>query len=124
MAGKSKDSLRIHRKDSIEQAIDKNDKLFNMIDRLEKTVKKLKSECKTLKRAWENTEKKHEEIVKGITLQEILDHIQSGTPLSTTKESCKMCGEKTLNSIKCSDFYIVICGNCGHREKINERPIS
>jgi len=117
MTAKKRDSLKVHEKDSTEQAMDKNSKLLNKIKRLEKELKKLRSEKKTLEVAWRETYNKYSEITKDISLRDILEHIESGSSLVSARGECASCKEKVLKKIDFSSFCILICANCGHREK-------
>jgi len=120
---KNLNSLRVNNKDSIEILIEKNEKLINMVKRLEKENKKLKSEYSTLHSAWDNTQEKYKEAIKDIPLQDIMDHLESNLSLIKMRKMCPDCKEKTLKKIGVGGFHIVVCGNCKYRDRINERSI-
>ena len=116
MASRSRNSLKVDKKDSIEIAIDKNEKLINTIRRLEKEIKRLKSECKTLEKAWEKTEKLYRDVIKDITLEEALESVRTGKMLKLVNR-CPSCDSISLKKIKCATFSISVCGSCDYRKK-------
>ena len=121
---RNRNSLKAHKKDSLEDLVEKNEKLQNTIKRLEKEVRKLRSENKTLSVAWGKTEKKYKQAVKDIPLQEIFEHLESDVPTRKLRRSCPSCGEKTMKKISFEHFHILICGNCDHRAKVDEKDAS
>ena len=120
---KNSRSLKIHKKDSIEIALEKNTTLLDIIRKLEKTNKKLKSQYKTMETVWHKTEKKYKDIVSSNSLEEIIDYIDNKKPLKKECLSriCKNCDSKSLREIQFNGFCIVICDNCSHRNRVDDK---
>jgi len=120
-----KNSLRVHPKDSNSIAREKNEKLLEIVRRLEKENNKLKSQYKTMETAWGKTEEKYKEAVKDIPLKEIMDSVKNGNPLqvnSKNKDGCGKCGSKKLKKIVFDGFYVVKCDQCSYRNRVDDNP--
>lgn len=115
-------TYRIHKKDSIEEAIDKNDALIRRLEKLEKENKKLKSYNRTLKDAWQKTEDYLVAISEDKDIDEIFEEIDSKTELRKMKKSCpnSKCRNRTLNKRKFDGYHIISCLKCGYRNRVNE----
>ena len=127
MGNNNKDSLRVHPKDSNSIAREKNEKLLEIIRRLEKNNRKIKSQYKTMEDAWHKTEEKYKEAVKDIPLQEIVEHVQSGKQLTlknrSSKRQCSKCKSGELKKTQFDGFHVVVCGKCGYRNRVDDNTI-
>ena len=103
---KNINSLKAHEKDSMEDMVEKNEKLIKRVQNLEKENKRIKSENKTLEYAW-------------IKTKEVILEIESGRPLTKLKRKCSNCSSKSMNKIQYDGFCVVACGRCGYRNRIN-----
>lgn len=121
-----KKSYRVFKKDSIEEAIQKNDVLIKSFHKLEKEIKRLKSENGTLMDAWEITEEYLCAVSEGKTREEIFNEIATKTNLNKIKKKCPApkCGENIMNKKQFDGFYIISCSRCGYRNKVNEKRSS
>lgn len=117
---KKRNIYKVSKKDSIEEAIEKNEKLINRVRNLEKENRRLKSENKTLQKAWYDTEVKLNKEVKDVSLEDVFESIENGIPLKKLRRACKECGCKKVRKLDYTDFEIVICGSCGYRAKIDK----
>jgi len=123
--GSDKNSLRIHPKDSNSIAREKNEKLLEIVRRLERENSKLKSQYKTMETAWGKTEEKYKEAVKDIPLKEIMDSVKNNNPLKSkikNKDECDKCGSKKLKKIIFDGFYVVKCDQCNYRNRVDDNP--
>ena len=116
-------SYKVYKKDSIKEAIGKNDVLLKRLEKLERENKKLKSENKTLQDAWHKTEEYLVAISEGKTIGKIFEEIDTQTNLRKIKKSCpnSKCGGKTLNKRQYEGYHVLSCMRCGYRNRVNER---
>ncbi len=119
--GKSS-NYRIHKKDSIEDAIDKNESLIRRLVRLEKELKKIKSQNRTLKDAWQKTEDYLVAISEDKKIEVIFEEIDTKTSLRKVKQECpnSECNSKMMNKRKYDGYDILSCLKCGYRNRVNE----
>ncbi len=106
---------------------DANRKLKGQIRNLQKTIKRLESENKTLNRAFNKSCDFIQQKLSNKSLRQIMDMIDNfeyketerGRIAEREKNTCPKCNEeesyKTMNFEK---FKINIC-KCGHRSKVN-----
>ncbi len=115
-------SYRIHKKDSIEDAIDKNEALIRRLYRIEKELKKVQSQNKTLKDAWQKTEDYLVAISEDKNIEAIFEEIDTKTNLRKVKQKCpnSRCNGKMMNKRKYEGYNILSCLKCGYRNRINE----
>jgi DNA-directed RNA polymerase subunit RPC12/RpoP len=114
-------NLKVKKMDTIEDATDKNDKLINMVKKLQKQVSELKTQNTTLQKVFNKTEIFLKEVTEGISLNEILQHVKDGSPLRKVSDLCPHCNSKTLKKMVFQGFHVILCNQCGYREKINEK---
>ena len=117
--GKDKRSLRVHSKDTNATAKEKNEKLIEIIGKLEKENKELKSRHKTMEVAWANTEEKYKEAVNNIPLREIIDSVKTGVSLKK-RDQCNKCGAKKIKRIPFDGFCVVKCELCSYRNRVDD----
>jgi hypothetical protein len=122
MAGK-KGIYRVSSKDSIEDAIDKNEKLIAKIGRLEREIKKLRSSNRTIKDIWTKTEEYLLAISEEKSLKEIFSEIDTKTSLRKVKKKCPSCSNKQMNKRHYDGYYVISC-DCGYRNRVDERGSS
>lgn len=108
MASRRCPKEKISKRDSIDDAIEKNDKLYRKVKRLERENKKLKSENKTLEEAWKKTEEYLIEITEGTT-----------KAIKKVRKKCPNCSGRVMNTIKSKGIEIIMCGKCGYRNRLN-----
>ena len=118
-------NLRIKKHDTLEDARDKNDRLINMVKKLERKVRSLDTQATTLQKAFDKTEVFLREVTDSVSLLEILEHVRDGRPLRRLSRSCPECGDKRLKKLQFDGFYVVLCSSCDYRDKIStyEREI-
>lgn len=123
---RKRNTYRVHKKDSIEDAIEKNEALIRRLDSLERENKKLKSQNKTLNNAWQKTEEYLVAISDKKDIDEIFEEIDTKTNLRKIRKKCpdSKCGGKTMNKRKYDGYYILSCTKCGYRNKVNEKRSS
>lgn len=121
MSLKNLNSLKYFKKDTLEDLIDKNDKLIKIIRKLEREKKNLKSENKTLDVAWKKTEKQYKKQIQEATLQEVFEYLESGSSILKTRKKCESCEQCTMKKLSFNGFYIYICGNCNYRKRVDEK---
>ena len=109
----NRDSLKVHSKDSNSIAMGKNKKLLEIIRKLEKENKRLKSQYKTMETAWGETEEKYKEAVMEIPMTS-----------KDVKIKCNKCKSLKFKKIQFDGFHVVRCENCNYRNKIDDKPIS
>lgn len=121
-----RNSYKVHKKDSIEDAIDKNETLTRRLNKLERENKKLKSENKTLQNAWHKTEEYLVAISENKSIKTIFDEIDTKTSLRKVRKKCpnSSCGSKTLNKRIYDGYSVLSCLMCGYRNRVNERGSS
>jgi Zn ribbon nucleic-acid-binding protein len=114
---------KVSKKDSIETAIEKNLSLIDKIDKLMRENKKLRSENRTLKNAWQKTEEYLVAISEEKDIDEIFNEIDTKTNLRKIRKSCPNsgCSSKTMNKRKFDGYSIVSCVKCGYRNRVDER---
>ena len=110
--------------DTIEEVIEKNEKLISMVTNLEKINNKLKSENRTLTNAWKKTEDKWHKEIKDVPLEAVFESIESGKPIKNLKRECKRCSSRKMKKIQFEGFHIIICSHCGYRNRIDEKSIN
>ena len=120
MDRKNTESLRVKRTDTIEEAMDKNNKLIRKVKSLEKENKKLRTKNHTLNRAWDETESFLEDVTEGKSLKEIIENVNEGK-LKRVRKECPKCGGRKVKKIQFSGFHVVVCEDCKYREKVNEK---
>lgn len=86
---------------------------------LKKENGKLKTENKTLKQAWNKTETYLKDIHKGKRLEKVLKDVEEDGVFKEEKGiMCPKCHEKELKRLQFKDFYLLVCDNCKHRQRI------
>jgi uncharacterized FlaG/YvyC family protein len=111
-------NLRVTKHDSIEDAMDKNEKLIRMVARLQKRVKGLKTDNKTLKSVCDLNDAYLKEIVKDIPFEEILKCVNNKRPLTKWRKKCPSCQSEDINLVELLEFDIFLCRQCNYRNKI------
>jgi len=100
-----------------------NDDIYSLrriIKKLKQENKRLRSENKTLEDAWSKTESYLIAISKNKTIKEIFDELDSKTFIRTIKMKCGKCDNKTMNKRQFNKYYLVYCGRCGYRNRVND----
>ena len=107
---------------SIKDKDSKVKKLLLKIDKLEQTIKKLRSENKMLESAWAKTEGYLISISKDKTIKEIFTEIESKTKINKIRKECPNsdCSNKIMNKRQFDGFYLIYCEKCGYRNRIDE----
>jgi hypothetical protein len=116
---KRKHSKHSPPKDRADTLEDQVKKLKATLRKRDKTIVQLKSEVKTVDRAWRKTETYLKEITNGKSLSEIIKTVEDGRPLSKTNIMCPECKILKVNKIIFTGFHIVNC-KCGYRKRIDE----
>ena len=116
---KSNNNLKAHEEDSMDEILDKNDVLVDKLSKNSREIKRLKSENKTLRAAWEKAEK----YIIMIAEKEYLDNPNENILDDDTLEKtirCPSCKSKGAKNIGLGKFNILICNSCGYRKRFNE----
>ena len=111
--------LKAKQHDTIEDIKTKNDKLINMVKKLEKKCQSLDTKNTTLQRAFNKTEVFLREVTDSVSLLEMLEHVKEGRPLRRLTKQCPVCSDKKLKKLQFKGFYVVLCSNCNYRKKID-----
>ena len=92
-------SYRVDKEDTLPDAIYKNGLLIDRLKRLEREVKKMRSENRTLQDAWYRTEDYLVAISENKTIKEIFNEIDTKTNLRKVRKKCPNsdCGNNNLN---------------------------
>ena len=109
------------RKSTIEDLIDLNDNLLKKIAKLEKKIKKLKSENNTLLDAWKKTEEYLTIISKDKGIREIFDEIEKKTKTKMAGEVCPNCMSINTGKEEENGYQILFCTKCDYRNRIDDK---
>ena len=112
-------NLKINKHDTIEDAREKNEKLVNMVKKLERKVKTLDTKNITLQRAFDKTEVFLKEVTDSVSLMEILEHVKKDKPLGKMSIECPTCHGQKLKKLQFDKFYIMLCAHCNYRKKVD-----
>jgi len=118
-----KNLYKVSKKDSIEEAIDKNDALLRQLIKVGAEIKKLKSQNNTLKNAWKITEEYLINISKEKSLKDISEEIENAR-LIKIKKNCPNCKKKGMIKHQYDGFSTISCEKCNYRNKVNEKGSS
>lgn len=99
-------------------------KYKTQVDNLKNQNRKLKSQLKTSEAAWTKTEKFLENVSEGRSLEEMIRDANSEAGFSKQEESCRKCKKNHIGILKYTNFRIIVCHDCGFKEKINEPKAS
>lgn len=114
---------KINKSDSNKTIAKKNLNLTDRIIKLERENKKLRSENRTLKNAWQKTEEYLVAISDNKKIETIFNEIDTKTNLRKIKQKCPNsdCSNNTLNRRKFDGYSVVSCVKCGYRNRVDER---
>ena len=111
-------NLRVTKHDTLEDAKVKNEKLINMVKKLQKKVRGLKTDNKTLQDVCNLNDAYLHEIVKDIPFSDILECVNNKKPLKKFSKKCPGCQSIDIKQIELGDFDIIICNNCNFKNKL------
>lgn len=114
-------NLQFKKGDSLEDTIEKNEKLLTMIRKLNRQLKDLQTKNKTLQQAFDKTEVYLQDVVVDKNLNEVMECIKEWKPFVST-DKCAMCQNKGVKKINFNDFYVVLCNKCGHKKRVQNEP--
>lgn len=106
--------------DKICKSCKAEDRESEKIRRLEKENRRLRSENKTLKNAWEATETYLIAISRDKTINDIFQEIEEKTDRKV-KEKCPKCGCEEMTRINLGNIKIICCSGCDYRNRVNEK---
>lgn len=110
----------LHRKvTTLEEALDYIEKLKSRIRKNETTLKKLKSENKTLNKTWDKTENYLDDVTGDKPLGEVIKTVRENGKLKKENGPCPKCGRHTIDKLIFTSFHIVICETCDYRTRVN-----
>ena len=110
-------NLRIKKGDTLDIAREKNDKLINMVKKLERKVSTLGTNNVTLQSAFDKTQVFLRDVTKEVKLLDIINQVKKGSPLRKTDIKCPNC-QSGMKKIESKEFYVVLCNNCDYRSKV------
>ena len=110
-------NLRVKKEDDLDDAKEKNDKLINMVRKLQKEVRTLQTSNLTLQQAFDKSELFLKDITGDRPLEELLKTVQKGESLKKASK-CPEC-KAALKTIQYGNFHIVSCPGCSYLKKID-----
>ena len=102
-------------------------RLRNRVRRLEKENRKLKSEVNSLEQAFKNTTKFLRDHTEHISIHDLIEAAKNGSSLGNVqegqevKEVCPKCFSDKLVVVPAPFGKVKSCGDCKHRETVNEK---
>lgn len=90
-----------------------------MIRKLEKEIKRLRSENSSLQDALRTTDEYLMAISQDKTIENVFQEIQEKTNVKA-KESCPNCKSSNMRKISLGVVRIIACSNCSYRNRIND----
>lgn len=106
---------------SMERLAEENKKLRAQVNSYKKEIKKLRSELKTSAKAWDETEDFLKNVTEGRSLKEVIKDVNLGKGLRKLDNSCVKCKSSNISTMKYPSFRILVCADCEHKQKIEER---
>lgn len=117
---KKRDDLLYREIKNAEDALEYIQKLKNRIIGDSQKIAKLKSENKTLRKAWNGSDDYLREVTDDRPLAEVLRDIKGKGRLSKLKDRCPKCSSADYKRTSYPKFHIDHCGNCTYRKRIDE----
>ena len=112
-------NLRIKKEDDIDDAKEKNEKLINMVKKLQKEVSELRTSNRTLQLTFDKTEVYLKEVTNDKSIEEIIKTVKMDKPLKKP-EKCPAC-KSALDKLQGRGFHVVTCTKCEYRNRVNEK---
>ena len=102
------------------EPIHKEERESEKIRRLEKEIRRLKSENKTLTNAWSATEKYLVDISRDKTINDIFQEIVEKADRKMN-EKCPKCQCEDMRRINLGAVQIICCSSCDYRNRVNAK---
>lgn len=97
----------------------KDGEFEKQIRKLEKELKRLKIENKSLQSALEKTDEYLINMMKDKPLNEVMQDIKENSD-AVVREKCPKCGTQEMKKINLGTIKIVTCTRCPYRNRLNE----
>lgn len=107
-------------KDKVQILEEENFKLKKIIKDKDAIIKQLKKEKKQLNDKSVETDDWLIDVTNGVPLSEVLSYVNNGGKLKIKQDRCPKCKDSTVEKLIFSKFYLVTCGKCGYRNKVDE----
>jgi predicted transcriptional regulator len=89
------------------------------IQKLEREIRRLKTENKTLHDAMRKTDEYLIDMVKDKTVEEVMQSIKDNADV-VVQEKCPNCGTDEMKKINLGTIKIIACTRCSYRNRLNE----
>lgn len=99
---------------------EENRKLKEQLNHAKNENHKLKTENKTIHAAWRKTEEFLKNVTDGRSVEEIIKDVNGGKGLRKLETACSSCKSTNISISKFSNFRIIVCADCAHKEKVDE----